>query len=144
MNRPSLNIRIPSSCLETTKIFERPSTEYIIYQINAENELHASKVGHSFSLDAFLSDLPKDQCRYALRKISYMNPDTGTPMHKNVFYSWSPGGATETSQELYSEARERVLLGDVFKEYFEETVEAHDYDLIRDNDLLNRHREWSP
>ncbi|KAK6538299.1 hypothetical protein TWF694_011179 [Orbilia ellipsospora] len=132
-------IQIPPSTLATTQKFPSESTEYIIYTLQPTQTLTA-KLGHSFSLDPFHSSLPDSHCRFALRKSTYPDPETGERSHKTIFYTWLPPNAPTDEREAYKKARDSVMLDGegLVKGLYDEVVEVGDWEVIMEEDFLLR------
>ena len=64
----------------------KSTTKYIIYQIEG-GVIVTEKVGLEASFDKFTSELPPDDCRYAIYDMPFTTND-GRPAQKLVFIAW--------------------------------------------------------
>ncbi|KAF3914603.1 Cofilin [Arthrobotrys entomopaga] len=132
-------IQIPPSTRTATQKFPSESTEYIIYTLD-ETQTLTAKIGHSFTLDPFHSSLPDSHCRFALRKSTYPDPETGEPSRKTIFYTWLPPNAPSDEKQAYINARDSVMLDGerLVKGLFDEVEEVGDWEVIVQGDFVLR------
>ncbi|KAL6616951.1 hypothetical protein LY90DRAFT_522171 [Neocallimastix californiae] len=82
--------------------------KYIIYKISDNlKEVEVEKTGEGADYDEFLSDLPQDNCRYAVYDFEYTNEEGGK-RSKIVFYTWSPDVARIKMKMIYAATKEAI------------------------------------
>merc|ERR1711974_509190 len=83
------------------------NTRYLMYKINdTHTEIIVEKVaGSSETYDSFVSQLPQDDCRYAVYDFEFETPDGGK-RNKILFISWSPDSSKIKSKMLYAASKD--------------------------------------
>ncbi|KAJ2993506.1 cofilin [Globomyces sp. JEL0801] len=95
----------------------KKSYRYIIFSLSDDfttiGVLHKSEKG---TYDEFLSQLPKDGCRYAVYDFEFPTPDG--IRNKLLFYAWSPDTAKIKQKMLYASSKDglRKKLDGVYTE----------------------------
>ena len=82
---------------------------YFIYMISKDKKtIVVEKRGDvSKSYDDMISDLPENDCRYAVIDLEF-ETDDGRPTSKLVFISWNPDTASVRPKMLYSGSKEAI------------------------------------
>jgi len=63
--------------------------KYIIYQVSADRtSIEVEKTSSDTSYDAFISDLPETEPRWAIYDFDYEKADGSGKRNKICFYSW--------------------------------------------------------
>ena len=88
---------------------------YIIFRVSDDNtKIIVDKTGAPTTCFAeFVSELPRDECRYAVFDLAYTSED-GSDRNKLVFILWSPDSAKIKSKMLYTSSKldlRRALVG---------------------------------
>ncbi|KAK6528782.1 cofilin, variant 2 [Orbilia ellipsospora] len=107
--------------------------KYIIYKLSAnKTTIEIDKSGSEEDYDAFLTQLPENDCRYAIYDFAYKT-DEGAPRNKICFYAWSPDDAPIRSKMVSSSSKDALrralngvaieIQGTDFAEVSHETVE---------------------
>ncbi|TPX41006.1 hypothetical protein SeLEV6574_g06293 [Synchytrium endobioticum] len=82
---------------------------YIIYKMNDEaTEIVVEKAVESGDYDTFVSELPKDACRYAVFDFAFETKDEGQGRNKLLFVFWSPDTAKVKSKMVYAASKDAL------------------------------------
>jgi cofilin len=83
--------------------------KYFIYKIGAnKTSIEIEKQGGlDKTYEDFVSELPENDCRYALIDMDF-DTDDGRPTSKLVFISWNPDTASVRPKMLYSGSKEAI------------------------------------
>ncbi|KAF8583127.1 actin cross-linking [Ramaria rubella] len=111
----SSGVGVNTECLETFQQLKLKKTlKYIIYGLNKDNtEIVVLKSSDSQSYDDFISDLPEQDCRWAVYDFEFEKEGAGK-RNKICFFSWSPDDAKIKSKMLFASSKDalrRSLVG---------------------------------
>jgi len=82
--------------------------KYIIFNLNKDfTEIVVEKSSSSTEYDEFMSDLPEDQCRWAVYDFEFEKEGAGK-RSKLVFVSWSPDIAKIKQKMLFASSRDAL------------------------------------
>ncbi|KAF8349533.1 hypothetical protein F5887DRAFT_946645 [Amanita rubescens] len=82
--------------------------KYIIFNLNNTfTEIVVEKSSSSTDYDEFMSDLPEDQCRWAVYDLEFEKEGAGK-RNKLVFVSWSPDVAKIKQKMLFASSRDAL------------------------------------
>lgn len=80
--------------------------KYVIFTVSDDNsEIVVEKTSGDTDYNAFLADLPKDDCRYAVYGFEYEQEGT---RHMTLLYTWTPDAAPTKRKMSYASCT-RVL-----------------------------------
>lgn len=80
---------------------------YIIYKLNdAKTEIVVEKTSSDLDYDAFLADLPEDDCRYAVYNLEYELPNGEGKRDKIIFFLWVSDNALVRSKMVYASSKD--------------------------------------
>ncbi|KAK3814619.1 MAG: hypothetical protein J3R72DRAFT_461874 [Linnemannia gamsii] len=131
-------VQVDKSCIDTYLELKTGKTlKYIIYKISDDlAKVEVVKTSADADYDAFLADLPADDCRWAVYDFAYKSPDGGD-RNKIVFYSWSPDSAKIKPKMLYASSKDglRKVLNGLGAE-----VQGTDFDEVAHETVLDRIR----
>ncbi|KAF9950056.1 cofilin [Mortierella alpina] len=104
----SSGIAVNSECIDVFQSLKiGKKVKYIIYKLSDDKKsIVVEKQSAAGSYDEFTSDLPSDDCRYAVFDFEYKVADGDR--NKIVFYAWSPESATIKSKMIYSSSKEAL------------------------------------
>jgi len=87
--------------------------KYIIYNLSQDlTQITVEKKDSDSEYDNFLTNLPENQCRWAVYDFEYKVD--GAPRNKLVFFSWSPDSAKIKQKMLFASSKDalrRSLVG---------------------------------
>jgi len=86
--------------------------KFIVYKI-VDGKIVKEKHSISTNFEDFLSELPKDDCRYAIYDMEFVTND-GRPGNKLVSIAWAPDSSKVKAKMLYAgskDALNRVFVG---------------------------------
>jgi len=111
----SSGIGVNPQCLETFQALKLgKKIKYIIFAISPDNtEIIVEKQSESPNYDAFLSDLPDGECRWAVYDFEYEKEGAGK-RNKITFFSWSPDDSKVKQKMLFASSKDalrRSLVG---------------------------------
>lgn len=89
----------------------------------------------SESYDDFISQLPTDQCRYAVVDFPFEGSETGAQKEVLVFVVWCPEGASVKQKMLYASSKDAIksTCGGVAAE-----IQATDFDEVSRDTVLGK------
>ncbi|KAF9382101.1 cofilin [Podila verticillata] len=111
----SSGVTVQPKCLETFQELKlKKSHKYIIYKISDDlKSIEIEKSADaSATYDNFLSDLPAEDCRYAIYDFDFTSPEG--PRNKIVFFTWSPDNSKIKAKMIYASSKDalrRQLVG---------------------------------
>ncbi|KAG0032924.1 hypothetical protein BGZ82_006338, partial [Podila clonocystis] len=125
-------VAVSDSCLEAFNNLKlKHRYKYIIFKVTEDNkEIVVEKTSDDSDYEAFLKDLPKDECRYAIYEFLY---EKNGKRNKILFYSWAPDAARIKSKMIFASSRS------TFRKCFigiTEDIEASDYDQVSHESVL--------
>ncbi|KAG0081959.1 cofilin [Linnemannia elongata] len=131
-------VKVHPDCVEIFQELKRGKThKYIIYKISDDLEsIEVVKKSADEDYDSFLTELPSDDCRWAIYDFAFKAPDGGD-RNKIVFYSWSPDSAKIKPKMLYASSKDglRKALNGIAAE-----IQGTDYDEVAYETVLERIR----
>ncbi|KAF9987674.1 cofilin [Mortierella antarctica] len=95
---------VSDSCLEAfNKLKLEHKYKYIVFKVSDDNkEIIVEKTSDSGDYEAFLKDLPNDDCRFAVYDFEL---EIEGNRWRDLFYSWAPDAATIKSKMLYTASK---------------------------------------
>jgi len=88
--------------------------KYIVFNLNKDHsEIIVEKTSQDPSYDAFIADLPENECRWAVYDFEFEKEDAGK-RSKITFVSWSPDDAKIKNKMLFASSKDalrRALVG---------------------------------
>jgi len=111
----SSGVAVNSDCLNVFQELKlRKKHKYIIFGLSPDKtEIVSVKTGTSTDYDEFLTDLPENECRWAIYDFAFQKEDGGQ-RNKIIFYHWSPDGAKIKDKMVFASSRDalrRSLVG---------------------------------
>ena len=83
--------------------------KYIIYGINDDKtKIVPMKTSKSDNYEEFLSDLPEDDCRYAIYDFEYETASGEGKRSKIAFFFWAPDTAPVKSKMIYASSKDAI------------------------------------
>ncbi|KAF3918978.1 Cofilin [Dactylellina cionopaga] len=83
------------------------TSKYIIYKLSSDNRsIEVLKKSQDADYETFLSDLPENDCRYAVYDFEFDTADGRR--NKICFFTWSPDGAPVKSKMVYSSSKDAL------------------------------------
>ncbi|KAJ3742681.1 hypothetical protein DFH05DRAFT_231747 [Lentinula detonsa] len=105
----SSGIGVHPGCLQdyqTLKLGKK--LKYIIFKFSPDfKEIVTEKTSESDKYEDFLSDLPEDQCRFAVYDFHFQKEGAGQ-RNKVCFFLWNPDAATIKSRMLTASSKEAL------------------------------------
>mmetsp|Transcript_264 Transcript_264/g.477 ORF Transcript_264/g.477 Transcript_264/m.477 type:complete len:140 (+) Transcript_264:87-506(+) len=92
---------------------KRISPKFIVYSIVDGQIVTENRGETEASFEEFISNLPADDCRYAIYDMDFTTTD-GRPGNKLVMVSWAPDSAKVKSKMIYAGSKDaltRALVG---------------------------------
>ncbi|KAL7276332.1 cofilin [Rhizina undulata] len=100
---------------EELKLGKTKETKYIIYKLSDDKKnIVVDKISNNGDYQQFLSDLPEDECRYAIYDFEYELTNGEGKRSKICFYAWSPDNASVRNKMVYASSKvalSRALVG---------------------------------
>ncbi|KAG0275144.1 cofilin [Linnemannia exigua] len=131
-------VKVHQKCIDTFLELKLQKThKYIIYKITDDlNSVEVVKTSNEADYDTFLSELPSEDCRWAVYDFAFKTADGGD-RNKIVFFSWSPDSAKIKPKMLYASSKEglRKVLNGLAAE-----IQGTDYDEVSYDTVLERIR----
>lgn len=111
----SSGVTVHDECLAVFQELKlRKKHKYIIFRLNdAKTEIIKYKESTSQEYEDFLTDLPENECRWAVYDLEYQKEEGGL-RNKIIFFHWSPDGAKIKDKMVAASSREairRALVG---------------------------------
>ncbi|CAO3568625.1 unnamed protein product [Mortierella alpina] len=130
----SSGVAVSDSCLEAFhKLKLEHKYKYVVFKISDDNkEIIVEKASDNSDYEAFLMDLPKDDCRYAIYDFEY---EKEGKRNKILFYSWAPDAAKIKSKMIFASATS------TFRKCFvgiAEDITGTDYDEVSHESVLEK------
>lgn len=83
--------------------------KFIIYKLNdAKTQIVVDKTSTDASYDAFIEELPEDDCKYAVYDFEYEISAGEGKRSKLVFYQWSPDTASIRAKMVYASSKDAL------------------------------------
>ncbi|KAF3094654.1 cofilin [Orbilia oligospora] len=103
-------VAVASDCVTTFEELKlRKSSRYIIYKLNeTKTQIIVDKASTETDYEAFLTDLPENDCRWAVYDFAYKLSEGEGERNKIVFISWSPDNAPVRSKMTYSSSKDAL------------------------------------
>ncbi|KAF9575939.1 cofilin [Mortierella alpina] len=128
-------IAVDGECVEAFQTLKlNKSLKYIIYKLSDDNKsIVVHKKAATGDYDAFLADLPADECRYAVYDFDFSTPDGDR--NKIVFYAWSPDSSKVKPKMIYASSKDalRKQLNGVAVE-----IQGTDFDEVSHDTVLEK------
>ncbi|KAI8325436.1 hypothetical protein GQ54DRAFT_315690 [Martensiomyces pterosporus] len=104
----SSGIAVNDACLEAfNELKLKHSAKYIIFKLSPDNtEVVVDKVSADEDYEAFVADLPEQECRYAVYDFQFEKD--GTTRNKILFYAWSPDSAKIKGKMVYASTKDAL------------------------------------
>ncbi|KAG0058356.1 cofilin [Linnemannia elongata] len=131
-------VKVLEKCIDTFQELKLGKTlKYIIYKVSDDlKSIEVVKQSDDADYDNFLTELPTDDCRWAIYDFAFKTSDGGD-RNKIVFYSWAPDNAKVKSKMLYSSSKEalRKALNGIAVE-----IQGTDFDEVSHDTVLEKVR----
>jgi len=96
-----------SDCLDTFQQLKLgKKLKYIIFTLKNEASIIVEKTSESREYDDFLSNLPENECRWAVYDFQFEKD--GAQRNKIVFYSWSPDSAKTRQKMVFASSKDAL------------------------------------
>ncbi|PVU96541.1 hypothetical protein BB561_001109 [Smittium simulii] len=109
VHEQSSGIAVNDACIAAYHELKlKKSYKYIVFKISDDKtQIEVEKTSTSSDYDEFLSNLPSDDCRFAVYDFIFEIPDAGE-RQKLCFYFWSPDTAKIKPKMLYASSKEAI------------------------------------
>lgn len=83
--------------------------KFVIYKLNdAKTQIVVDKTSNEESYDAFIEELPENDCKYAVYDFEYEISQGEGKRSKLVFFQWSPDTASIRAKMVYASSKDAL------------------------------------